>query len=57
MVSLMYMHTRAETNIRFVRIFAQLHKYLNIKRVFRYTVNDIAYFVINYQLKGISVIT
>ena len=37
--------TRAETNTQFVRIFAWLHKYLNTKRVFRYT------------LKGISVIT
>ena len=58
-----YIHvlSRAETNTQFVHIFAQLHKYSNTWRVFRYTVNDIsalilAYFVINYQLKGISVI-
>ena len=52
---------RAETT-QFIRIFAWLHKYLNTKRVFRYTVDDIfglilAYFVINYQLKGTLVIT
>ena len=52
---------RAETNTQFVCIFALLHKYSNTKRVFGFTVNDIsalflAYFVINYQLKGISVI-
>ena len=55
-------HIRAETNIRLVRIFARLHKYSNTLRVFGYIVNDIfalilAYFVINYQLKGISAIT
>ena len=52
---------RAETNTQFVCIFALLHKYSNTKRVFGFTVNDIsalflAYFVINYQLKGITVI-
>ena len=33
--------SRAETNTRFVRIFAQLHKYSNTKREFGYTVNPI----------------
>ena len=31
------MSIRAETNTRFARIFTRLHKYLNIKRVFEYT--------------------
>ena len=48
-------------NIQFIRIF-RLLKYSNTMRVFGYTVNDnsaiiLAYFVINYQLKGILVIT
>ena len=35
----MAIYIRAETNIRFARIFARLHKYLNTKKVFRYTEN------------------
>ena len=33
----MYVHTRAETNTRFARIFAWLHKYSNTMKVFGYT--------------------
>ena len=58
---LKHVHIRAETNIRFARIFARLHKYSNTKKVFRYTENDfsalfLTYFVINYKFQGISVI-
>ena len=47
---------RAETNIRFARMFARLHKYSNTKKVFGYTENDfsalfLTYFVINYKFK------
>ena len=35
-------YTRAETNIRLVRMFARLHKYSNTSRVFGYAVNDIS---------------
>ena len=53
--------SRAETRTQFVQIFAQLHMYFNIKGVFGYTVNDffalfLAYFVISFKFKGISVI-
>ena len=55
------MYIRAETNTRFVRIFAQLHMYSNTKRVFGCTVNKFSAliptcFIINYKFKGISVI-
>ena len=52
LISTIVLNSRAETNVRLVRIFAW---YLNTQRVFGYTVNDI--FVINYQSKGIFVIT
>ena len=59
MIMIMIM-IRAETNIRFAQMFAQLHKYLNTKKVFRYTDDFSAlfltYFVINYNFQGISVI-
>ena len=52
------MAIRAETNSRFVRIFARL---LTYSRVFKCTVNDfsaliLAYFVNDYKFKDISVI-
>ena len=42
------LYIRAETNIQFSWVFTQLHMYLNIKRVFRYTMNNFSelYFVI-----------
>ena len=39
-ISLILLQARAETNTRFVRIFAWLHMYLNTKRLFGCTVND-----------------
>ena len=52
------LRSRAETNTRFIRIFARLNMCSNTMRVFGCTVNDLsvlilAYFVINYKFKGI----
>ena len=48
-------------NTWFVHIFTRLHNYLNAKRVFRYTMNDVfastlTNCVINYRFKGISIL-
>ena len=50
---------RAETNIRFIHIFAQLQKYSNTKEVFRYIMNDIStLFLVHFtNLKVIRWIT
>ena len=39
---------RAETNTRFVRIFARLHSYSNTEKVFEYTANDIGAVILAY---------
>ena len=52
---------RAKENTRFAQIFAQLHSYLNARKVFGCTVNDfgvviLAYFINIYMFKAILVI-
>ena len=42
---------RAETNTRFVRIFARLHSYSNTKKVFGYTTNDFGVVILAYLVK------